>query len=83
MSEFHGDVLRLEVSRLHYPEVSNGMTDPQVTGRLTSIMKKINLEDGTEARGVRVKSAHRELICMDSDLIKTFPFQVLFMCLIH
>jgi hypothetical protein len=29
------------------------MTDPQTTGRLTSIMKKINLEDGTEARGVR------------------------------
>ncbi len=28
-------------------------TDPQVTGRLTSIMKKINLEDGTEARGYR------------------------------
>jgi hypothetical protein len=29
------------------------MTDPQCTGRLTAIMKKINLEDGTEARGVR------------------------------
>ena len=29
------------------------MADSQVTGRLTSIMKKINLEDGTEARGYR------------------------------
>ncbi len=29
------------------------MADSQVTGRLTSIMKKINLEDQTEARGYR------------------------------
>jgi hypothetical protein len=29
------------------------MSDPQLTGRLTAIMKKINLEDQTEARGYR------------------------------
>jgi len=29
------------------------MADSQVTGRLTAIMKKINLEDGSEARGKR------------------------------
>jgi len=29
------------------------MSDAQLTGRLTAIMKKINLEDQTEARGYR------------------------------
>ena len=29
------------------------MTDSQFTGRLTAIMKKINIEDGSEARGQR------------------------------
>jgi hypothetical protein len=29
------------------------MSDSQLTGRLTAIMKKINIEDGSEARGQR------------------------------
>lgn len=29
------------------------MSDPQMTGRLTGVIKKINLEDQTEARGYR------------------------------
>ena len=50
MNEFGGCA---KAVRIALSEVLNGMTDPQCTGRLTSIMKKINLEDGTEARGVR------------------------------
>jgi hypothetical protein len=53
MSEFAGCAKAGKSVRVALSEVLNGMTDPQVTGRLTSIMKKINLEDGTEARGVR------------------------------
>jgi hypothetical protein len=53
MNEFGGCAKAGKSVRIALSEVLNGMTDPQATGRLTSIMKKINLEDGTEARGVR------------------------------
>lgn len=53
MNEFGGCARAGKSVRVALSEVLNGMTDPQVTGRLTSLMKKINLEDGTEARGVR------------------------------
>ena len=53
MNEFGGCAKAGKSLRVALSEVLNGMTDPQCTGRLTSIMKKINLEDGTEARGVR------------------------------
>jgi hypothetical protein len=53
MNEFGGCAKAGKSVRVALSEVLNGMTDPQATGRLTSIMKKINLEDGTEARGVR------------------------------
>jgi hypothetical protein len=53
MNEFGGCAKAGKSVRVALSEVLNGMTDPQCTGRLTSIMKKINLEDGTEARGVR------------------------------
>jgi hypothetical protein len=53
MSEFAGCAKAGKSVRVGLSEVLNTMTDPQVTGRLTAIMKKINLEDGTEARGVR------------------------------
>jgi hypothetical protein len=53
MSEFGGCAKAGKSIRVAMSEVLNGMTDPQCTGRLTSIMKKINLEDGTEARGER------------------------------
>lgn len=53
MNEFGGCARAGKSVRVALSEVLNGMTDPQCTGRLTSLMKKINLEDGTEARGVR------------------------------
>lgn len=53
MNEFGGCAKAGKSVRVALSEVLKGMTDPQCTGRLTSIMKKINLEDGTEARGVR------------------------------
>jgi len=53
MSEFSGCAKAGKSIRVALSEVLNGMTDPQVTGRLTSIMKKINLADATSVRGVR------------------------------
>lgn len=53
MSEFAGCAKAAKSVRVGLSEVLNGMTDPQHVGRLTAIMKKINLEDGTEARGIR------------------------------
>lgn len=53
MNEFGGCAKAAKSLRVALSEVLNGMTDPQCTGRLTAIMKRINLEDGTEARGVR------------------------------
>lgn len=53
MSEFAGCAKAGKSVRVALSETLKSMTDPQCTGRLTAIMKKINLEDGTEARGVR------------------------------
>lgn len=53
MSEFAGCAKTAKSIRVGLSEVLQGMTDPQHVGRLTAIMKKINLEDGTEARGER------------------------------
>jgi hypothetical protein len=53
MNEFGGCAKAGKSVRVALAEVLNGMADPQCTGRLTAIMKRINLEDGTEARGVR------------------------------
>jgi hypothetical protein len=39
--------------RVYLTSLLKSMADNQVTGRLTAIMKKINLEDGSEARGQR------------------------------
>lgn len=53
MSEFSGCAKAGKSIRTALSELIRSMADPQVGGRLTSIMKKINLEDGTEARGQR------------------------------
>ena len=53
MNEFGGCAKAAKSIRVAMSEVLNGMTDPQLTGRLTSIMKKINLADGTSIRGMR------------------------------
>lgn len=53
MNEFGGCARAGKSLRTALSALMGKFTDPQVTGRLTSIMKKINLEDGTEARGYR------------------------------
>ena len=53
MNEFGGSAKAGKAVRTALSSLMGKFTDPQVTGRLTSIMKKINLEDGTEARGYR------------------------------
>jgi hypothetical protein len=53
MNEFGGCALAGKAVRVGFASVLSNMSDPQVTGRLTAIMKKINLEDGSEARGQR------------------------------
>jgi hypothetical protein len=53
MNEFGGCALAGKAVRIGFASVLSNMSDPQVTGRLTAIMKKINLEDGSEARGQR------------------------------
>ncbi len=53
MNEFGGCAKAGKSVRSGLSNLIRTMADSQVTGRLTSIMKKINLEDGTEARGYR------------------------------
>ncbi|MDN3605837.1 hypothetical protein [Kaistella yonginensis] len=53
MNEFGGSAKAGKSLRTALSSLMGTFTDPQVTGRLTSVMKKINLEDGTEARGYR------------------------------
>ncbi len=53
MNEFGGCARAGKSVRTALSALISKMADSQVTGRLTSIMKKINLEDGTEARGYR------------------------------
>jgi len=53
MNEFGGCAKAGKSVRTALSALIRQMADSQVTGRLTSIMKKINLEDGTEARGYR------------------------------
>ena len=53
MNEFGACAKAGKAVRTGLSQVMKQMADSQVTGRLTSIMKKINLEDQTEARGYR------------------------------
>lgn len=53
MSEFAGCAKAGKSIRTALSALMNQMSDSQLTGRLTAIMKKINLEDQTEARGER------------------------------
>ncbi|HLV45995.1 MAG TPA: hypothetical protein VKY32_03025 [Flavobacterium sp.] len=53
MNEFGGCARAGKSIRTALSALMSKMADSQVTGRLTSVMKKINLEDGTEARGYR------------------------------
>lgn len=53
MNEFGGSAKAGKSVRVALSQVIKQMSDPQMTGRLTAVMKKINLEDQTEARGYR------------------------------
>jgi hypothetical protein len=53
MSEFGACAKAGKSVRTGLSQLMKQMADPQVTGRLTAVMKKINLEDQTEARGYR------------------------------
>jgi hypothetical protein len=53
MNEFAGCASVGKAIRAGQSQLVKTMSDPQLTGRLTGIIKKINLEDQTEARGYR------------------------------
>jgi len=53
MSEFAACANAGKSVRIGLSSLMKQMTDSQFTGRLTAIMKKINIEDGSEARGQR------------------------------
>lgn len=53
MNEFGGSAKAGKSVRNGFAQLLAKMADSQLTGRLTVIMKKINLEDQTEARGYR------------------------------
>ncbi len=53
MSEFSACANAGKSVRVGLSSLMKQMSDSQLTGRLTAIMKKINIEDGSEARGQR------------------------------
>lgn len=53
MNEFGGSAMAGKSLRSSIAGLIRNNADSQVTGRITAIMKKINLEDGSEARGRR------------------------------
>jgi hypothetical protein len=53
MSEFTACANAGKSLRIGLSSLMKQMSDSQLTGRLTAIMKKINIEDGSEARGQR------------------------------
>lgn len=53
MNEFGGCASAGKSIRTALSQIIKQMSDPQMTGRLTGVLKKINLEDQTEARGYR------------------------------
>lgn len=69
MNEFGGYATAGKSIRVGLSQVIKSMSDPQMTGRLTGILKKINLEDQTEARGYRAI-----LISQERQYLVGFPF---------
>ena len=53
MNEFGGSAKAGKSLRVGLSQLMKQMSDRQLTGRITSIMKRINLEDQSEARGYR------------------------------
>lgn len=53
MNEFGGSAAAAKSVRVALSQIIKQFSDPRLTGRLTAIMKQINLEDQSEARGRR------------------------------
>lgn len=53
MNEFGGSAAAAKSVRLALSQIMKQFSDSRLTGRLTGIMKQINLEDQSEARGRR------------------------------
>ena len=69
MNEFGGCASAGKSVRVGLSSLMKQMSDSQLTGRLTAIMKKINLEDQSEARGYRAI-----LISQQSNYLKNLVF---------
>lgn len=69
MSEFTACAMAGKAIRVGFASLMKQMSDSQLTGRLTGLMKKINLEDGSEARGQRAI-----LISQQSQYLKGLDF---------
>ena len=69
MNEFGGCATAGKSLRVGLSQIIKQMSDPQMTGRLTAVIEKINLEDGTEARGYRAI-----LISQQRQYLKGFAF---------
>jgi hypothetical protein len=70
MNEFGGSAKAGKSVRNGFAQLLAKMADSQLTGRLTAIMKKINLEDQTEARGYRaiqISTQHTYINGLDFD----------------
>lgn len=69
MSEFTACANAGKSVRTGLSSLMKQMSDSQLTGRLTAIMKKINIEDGSEARGQRAV-----LVSQQSQYLKGLDF---------
>ncbi|MFV5703339.1 hypothetical protein ACM55F_15835 [Flavobacterium sp. XS2P12] len=69
MSEFAACANAGKSLRVGLSALMKQMSDSQLTGRLTAIMKKINIEDGSEARGQRAV-----LVSQQSQYLKGLDF---------
>lgn len=75
MNEFGGSATAGKALRTPIMGLIRNNGDSQVTGRITAIMKKINLEDGSEARGRRavlVSAAPQYLVGFEFNRFTSF-----------
>jgi hypothetical protein len=68
-NEFGGSAKAGKYFRQILSPIMKGVADARVTSRVTALMKKVNVEDGSEARGVR-----GILMTARKDLVKDFEF---------
>jgi hypothetical protein len=69
MSEFGGSAKAGKYFRQVLSPIMKGVAETRIAGRVTGLMKKINVEDGSEARGQRAI-----LMTARKDLLKGFDF---------